>query len=47
MHNKVNVRLEKPQFDCNNLGDFYDCGCGDDKKDGKDGDKASKDKKAA
>ncbi|CEJ90098.1 hypothetical protein VHEMI05904 [[Torrubiella] hemipterigena] len=47
MHNKVNVRLEKPQFDCNNLGDFYDCGCGDDKKDGKGGDKAGKDKKAA
>lgn len=44
MHNKVNVRLEKPQFDCNNLGDFYDCGCGDDKKDG---DKAGKDKKQA
>jgi FAD-linked sulfhydryl oxidase len=22
--------LNKPIFDCNNLGDFYDCGCGDD-----------------
>jgi hypothetical protein len=19
--------LEKPEFDCNNLGAFYDCGC--------------------
>ena len=19
--------LEKPEFDCNNLGSFYDCGC--------------------
>lgn len=19
--------LDKPQFDCNDLGDFYDCGC--------------------
>lgn len=19
--------LEKPQFDCNDIGDFYDCGC--------------------
>ncbi|CAJ2500857.1 Uu.00g037100.m01.CDS01 [Anthostomella pinea] len=29
VHNQVNERLEKPLFDCNNLGDFYDCGCGD------------------
>ncbi|KJZ73013.1 hypothetical protein HIM_07585 [Hirsutella minnesotensis 3608] len=37
-HNRVNKRLKKPVFDCNNIGDFYDCGCGDDKKakDGKD-----------
>ncbi|KAF4583239.1 ERV2 protein-like protein [Ophiocordyceps camponoti-floridani] len=35
MHNQVNKRLEKSIFDCNNIGDFYDCGCGDDKKDGK------------
>ena len=34
MHNKVNKRLKKPMFDCNNIGDFYDCGCGDDKKKG-------------
>ncbi|KAI1422882.1 ERV/ALR sulfhydryl oxidase domain-containing protein [Xylaria sp. FL1777] len=32
VHNQVNERLEKPLFDCNNIGDFYDCGCGDDKK---------------
>ncbi|KAI0470220.1 ERV/ALR sulfhydryl oxidase domain-containing protein [Xylaria cf. heliscus] len=32
VHNQVNERLEKPIFDCNNIGDFYDCGCGDDKK---------------
>ncbi|KAI1401786.1 ERV/ALR sulfhydryl oxidase domain-containing protein [Hypoxylon fuscum] len=32
MHNQVNERLKKPLFDCNNIGDFYDCGCGDEKK---------------
>lgn len=32
MHNKVNERLEKKLFDCNNIGDFYDCGCGDEDK---------------
>ncbi|OTA97848.1 hypothetical protein M434DRAFT_391469 [Hypoxylon sp. CO27-5] len=32
VHNQVNERLKKPLFDCNNIGDFYDCGCGDDKK---------------
>ncbi|KAK2600133.1 hypothetical protein QQS21_005148 [Conoideocrella luteorostrata] len=31
-HNVVNKRLNKPQFDCTKIGDFYDCGCGDDKK---------------
>ncbi|KOS18738.1 FAD-linked sulfhydryl oxidase ERV2 [Escovopsis weberi] len=31
-HNQVNERLEKPSFDCNDIGDFYDCGCGDEKK---------------
>jgi FAD-linked sulfhydryl oxidase len=25
--------LKKPTFDCNALGDFYDCGCGDDDND--------------
>ncbi|KAI1447861.1 ERV/ALR sulfhydryl oxidase domain-containing protein [Annulohypoxylon stygium] len=32
MHNQVNERLKKPLFDCNKIGDFYDCGCGDEKK---------------
>ncbi|KAL6872029.1 ERV/ALR sulfhydryl oxidase domain-containing protein [Trichoderma novae-zelandiae] len=32
VHNQVNERLKKPIFDCNNIGDFYDCGCGDEKK---------------
>ncbi|KAI1103887.1 ERV/ALR sulfhydryl oxidase domain-containing protein [Jackrogersella minutella] len=32
VHNQVNDRLKKPLFDCNDIGDFYDCGCGDDKK---------------
>ncbi|KAA8642079.1 hypothetical protein EYZ11_005624 [Aspergillus tanneri] len=30
MHNEVNAMLEKPEFDCNKIGDFYDCGCADD-----------------
>ncbi|KAK0648933.1 ERV/ALR sulfhydryl oxidase domain-containing protein [Cercophora newfieldiana] len=32
MHNIVNKRLKKELFDCNNIGDFYDCGCGDEDK---------------
>jgi FAD-linked sulfhydryl oxidase len=32
MHNIVNKRLKKELFDCNKIGDFYDCGCGDDDK---------------
>lgn len=24
--------LEKPEFDCTNLGAFYDCGCNEDEK---------------
>lgn len=24
--------LDKPEFDCNNLGEFYDCGCSDDEE---------------
>ena len=34
MHNKVNIRLHKPLFDCSKIGDFYDCGCGDEDKKG-------------
>ncbi|KAK3305395.1 ERV/ALR sulfhydryl oxidase domain-containing protein [Chaetomium strumarium] len=33
VHNEVNKRLKKEQFDCNKIGDFYDCGCGE--EDGK------------
>ena len=29
MHNLVNERLHKPEFDCTKIGDFYDCGCGE------------------
>ncbi|RYP05005.1 hypothetical protein DL764_004080 [Monosporascus ibericus] len=29
VHNEVNQRLKKPMFDCTKIGDFYDCGCGD------------------
>ncbi|PPQ64171.1 hypothetical protein CVT24_008545 [Panaeolus cyanescens] len=29
LHNKVNERLKKPEFDCAHLTDEYDCGCGD------------------
>lgn len=32
VHNEVNQRLKKEIFDCNNIGDFYDCGCGDENK---------------
>ncbi|EFW99781.1 FAD dependent sulfhydryl oxidase [Grosmannia clavigera kw1407] len=31
VHNEVNKRLRKNIFDCATIGDFYDCGCGDDK----------------
>lgn len=34
VHNQVNERLHHPIFDCTKIGDFYDCGCGDDKKTG-------------
>ncbi len=29
VHNKVNERLKKEQFDCAHLDDTYDCGCGE------------------
>lgn len=29
LHNQVNERLKKPEFDCANLDSTYDCGCGD------------------
>ncbi|ERS95654.1 FAD-linked sulfhydryl oxidase ERV2 [Sporothrix schenckii 1099-18] len=34
VHNEVNTRLKKELFDCSKIGDFYDCGCGEDGKDG-------------
>ena len=41
VHNEVNKRLKKDQFDCSKIGDFYDCGCAEDKpKKGEDGFKA-------
>ncbi|PFH58717.1 hypothetical protein XA68_13315 [Ophiocordyceps unilateralis] len=42
VHNQVNKRLEKPIFDCNNIGDFYDCGCAEDKKNDKKKEKKDK-----
>ena len=30
VHNEVNKSKGKPIFDCGNIGDFYDCGCGED-----------------
>lgn len=33
VHNVVNKRLKKPEFDCKDIGDAYDCGCGDEKPD--------------
>lgn len=34
VHNQVNERLGKPQFDCLQIGDFYDCGCGEEDGEG-------------
>jgi hypothetical protein len=36
--------LEKPEFDCTKLGDFYDCGCADDEDEsgGNDSDSGNK-----
>lgn len=30
VHNEVNKSLKKEIFDCNNIGDAYDCGCAED-----------------
>lgn len=30
IHNKVNERLGKPEYDCTTILEDYDCGCGDD-----------------
>ncbi|PHH80056.1 hypothetical protein CDD83_3798 [Cordyceps sp. RAO-2017] len=45
VHNRVHKRLKQDIFDCNKIGDFYDCGCGDDKKYSKKGGKDSQDSK--
>ncbi len=29
VHNEVNKSKGKPMFNCANIGDLYDCGCGD------------------
>ena len=29
VHNEVNKKLHKPEFDCADLDATYDCGCGD------------------
>ncbi|BCS24244.1 flavin-linked sulfhydryl oxidase ERV2 [Aspergillus puulaauensis] len=44
IHNEVNSMLEKPEFDCTKLGDFYDCGCaeGEDESGGNDSDSGHK-----
>ena len=34
VHNEVNKSLDKELFDCANIGDFYDCGCAEDEKEG-------------
>lgn len=32
VHNEVNKSKGKPEFNCANIGDFYDCGCADEEK---------------
>lgn len=32
IHNKVNERLDKDEYDCTKILEDYDCGCGDDEK---------------
>lgn len=32
VHNKVNDKLKKPEYDCTTILEDYDCGCGDDEK---------------
>ena len=34
VHNEVNKSLGKEVFDCANIGDFYDCGCAEEEKEG-------------
>ncbi|SGZ55978.1 CIC11C00000005573 [Sungouiella intermedia] len=32
IHNQVNEKLKKPEYDCTTILEDYDCGCGDDEK---------------
>jgi FAD-linked sulfhydryl oxidase len=32
IHNKVNEKLKKPEYDCTTILEDYDCGCGSDEK---------------
>lgn len=32
IHNQVNQRLNKPEYDCTNILEDYDCGCGSDEQ---------------
>ncbi|KNZ44403.1 uncharacterized protein VP01_91g10 [Puccinia sorghi] len=41
LHNLVNERLGKPEYNCTSLLENYDCGCGHDEKDAKKDDKSS------
>ncbi|KAK5132269.1 hypothetical protein LTR08_009257 [Meristemomyces frigidus] len=34
VHNEVNKSLNKEVFDCATIGEFYDCGCAEDEKEG-------------
>ncbi|KAJ5682164.1 FAD-linked sulfhydryl oxidase ERV2 [Penicillium macrosclerotiorum] len=34
IHNEVNAMLDKSEFDCTNLGAFYDCGCSEEEIEG-------------
>lgn len=43
VHNVVNKRLKKEEFDCSKIGDFYDCGCAEDEGSGKQTGKSKKD----
>jgi hypothetical protein len=45
VHNLVNKRLKKEEFDCTKLDSTYDCGCGDDPLIAKEKDAEKKDKK--
>lgn len=34
VHNQVNRRLKKAEFDCARVGEAYDCGCGEEGEEG-------------